>query len=84
MVREVEKPGSDVMQYITELNTMLGTQLESIVGLKKQLSAFSSRLSEEHQLYSQLEAQHKEITTPPVALGQENLLTSDLDAAIAG
>ena len=50
LLKEVEKPGSDIEYYVENLCTILENKKAEIMGLKKNLDDFKQRLMEEQVL----------------------------------
>ena len=50
ILHEVDKPGSNVEEYISSLDSMLLSNMGMIKGLRKQLLTFNKHLKEEEQL----------------------------------
>ncbi len=50
LLHEVDKPGSDVDEYVESLDGILGHKLDLISGLRQRLVVFRSHLKEEETL----------------------------------
>lgn len=50
LLHEVDKPGSDVDEYVTNLDAILTHKLEVVTGLKSKLQSFKSHLKAEEEL----------------------------------
>mmetsp|Transcript_9549 Transcript_9549/g.18604 ORF Transcript_9549/g.18604 Transcript_9549/m.18604 type:complete len:505 (-) Transcript_9549:4248-5762(-) len=53
MLNEIEKPGSDVQQYIRELESILNQKEHQIGALRTKLNTFKQHLSDEEQMTKQ-------------------------------
>ena len=50
LLEEVDKPGSDIEEYISELEKLLDEKISSILGIKNMITSFKGNLNEERRL----------------------------------
>jgi len=61
LLHEVDKPASDIDEYVENLDTMLDQKLEMINALKGKLSRFRGHLKEEEALSKKFHEQRNEM-----------------------
>lgn len=86
LLNEVDKPGSDIEEYTTSLDSMLANKMEAIASLRKKLSVIRGHLNQEKILSKKFFEQQNEINDVFDLNGSEKkddedvqMLTSGLD-----
>lgn len=55
LLEQVDRPGSDVEQYVTALNAILDEKVQSILRLKETLNGFADKLAQEKKLSEKIQ-----------------------------
>lgn len=78
LLHEVDKPGSDIDEYVESLDTVLTHKIELITMLKSKLKNFREHLKEEEMLSKKFYEQRNEVMDIFDVHGGDNLKNDDL------
>jgi len=78
LLHEVDKPGSDIDEYVESLDTVLTHKMELITMLKAKLKTFREHLKEEEMLSKKFYEQRNEVMDIFDVHGGDNLKNDDL------
>ena len=72
MLNEVDKPGSDIDDYIMSLEKMLAEKLKSIHGLQNRIAEFKSNLDEERVVNEKIQNKRRNSSFEVMDLAQDD------------
>lgn len=80
LLNEVDKPASDIDEYVNNLEAILNHKIDLITGVKSKLVAFREHLREEELLSKKFYEQRNEVMDifDLTAHGNDNLRNDDL------
>jgi len=75
LLQDVDKPGSDIDTYVTNLDSLLALKMSAIAELRTKLGTFKEHLNQEHTLSKKFFEQQNELNDvydlhkPPPLMG---------------